>query len=323
MELVSCATTAVRRQDVVEAVKNCPVSVILQERSRRMAVPATDEAKIIYTGPSRRGWHRLQQAAECLQKYAWKYEGPRGKKQPEIKSPALAKGSLIHLALAQHYARMRARQQGESEADWVSPEEAVELIARLEGVEEYVEVVLETYRAYKKRYPEDERRWKIVDMECLMETKIAGKYLFTGRLDLTYEDKAGRIWVVDHKTTSRLTGKHKQFYAVSGQLLGYSHMAREKYGDRYAGLQINLIEHTNLKFDRCSLPRSPNFESRFEQIVVDIEESIERYKGRDYEDWPKAMNEMTCYGRYGACKFIEQCRWGKDAKKGGNWSIDF
>lgn len=289
-----------------------------------------DDAKIIYTGPSPRGWHRLQLAAECLQKYAWAYRAPAsGEKKT---SAALAKGSLIHLALAQHYARMRAgltpavsdlRDLTRIDDAWVEPEKAVSLISQLEGTEKYAATAIEAYRAYQLEYPDDHLKWKILEVEELMETWIAGKYRLTGRLDLVVEDLGGRVWAIDHKSTGRLTSRHKQFYAISGQLHGYSRMAREKYGDRFAGLIVNLIQHGTPKFSRIVLERSPNLEARFERIVVDIEESIERMEaeGRDYDDWPKAINELTCYHRYGPCEFLDQCRWGAGAKKGGSWSI--
>jgi hypothetical protein len=62
-------------------------------------------------------------------------------------------------------------------------------------------------------------------------------------------------------------------------------------------------------------------ESRFEQTVVDIEESIIRMKatGRAYDDWPKAMTELVCVHRYGPCEFTAQCRHGAGAKTAGNW----
>lgn len=293
------------------------------------------DQKIIYTGPSPRGWHRLQQAAECLQKYAWAYEAPKVEDEaPTTKSQALIKGSLVHLALAQHYARMRAAQKdsveqlsvldGDSPDSWVEPEEAVELIAKLEKGENYIPGVLETYRQYVRHYDEETERqsMKILAVEELLQTQIAGKYLFTGRMDLVYEDLGGRVWIVDHKTTGRMTSSHAQYYAISGQLMGYAHLARERYGERFAGVKINLIQHEPAKFERLTLSRSPNLESKFEQIVVDIEESIERMKasGRTYDNWPKAINEMTCHGRYGACSFIDQCRYGAGSRKAGNWS---
>ncbi len=280
------------------------------------------DAQIIYTGPSPRGWHRLQQAAECLQKFAWQYEAPKVEGKRKKTSPALAKGSLIHLALAQHYAQIRAIQQGKDPEEWCDPKEAVELIAKLEGTQEFAQVAVDAYEAYRFQYPHDKDEMEIIAIEDLANTKIDGRYLFTGRLDLVYRDLGGRVWAMDHKTTSFLKSSHKQFYSVSGQLLGYGHMAREAYGEDYAGMKLNLIQHGKHKFERLTVPRSPNLESKFPQIVIDIEESIERMQvsGRDFDDWPKATNELTCYHRYGACKFIDQCRHGVGAKKAGNWT---
>jgi len=288
-----------------------------------------NDKKIIYTGPSPRGWHRLQQAAECLQKYAWKYEAPEeeGAKDELAKSPALIKGSLVHLALAQHYARMRAEQtEGDSADAWCTPKEAVELIAELEGNTGYIDNVLQTFDAYAQRYnvKAEQQTMRILAVEELFDSKIAGKYRLTGRADLIYEDMGGRVFVVDHKTTSRITNKHKQYYGISGQLIGYAHMAREVYGDRFSGMVLNLIQHgPNPKFERLTLPRSPFLEQNFEQTVVDLEESIERLQteGRPYDQWPKAMNELTCFHRYGACQFVDQCRFGAGYKAGGNFDF--
>jgi len=282
-----------------------------------------DDAQIIFTGPSKRGWHRLQLAAECLQKYAWEKESPwAGQQQGISQAPALAKGSLLHLALAQHYARMRARQNGEDEEAWVEPKEAVDLIARLEGVTQFVDMINSVYDDYVRFYEIDEELWHIVAVEELFEATIAGRYLFTGRIDLLIEDRGGQIWSVDHKSSGYIRSRHKEFYAVSGQLIGYSHIVRQAYPDRYGGMKVNLVQvGDKRRFERVTLQRSPFMEQRFEQTVVDIEESIERTKaaGRAFDEWPKAMNEMTCYGRYGPCPFTDKCRWGPKASKAGSW----
>lgn len=289
------------------------------------------EEKIIYTGPSSRGWHRLQLAAECLQRYAWKYEVPSSGEEGESKkgpsAPALVKGSLIHLALAQHYAKMRAEQRAErgeedDPANWCDPFTAVDLISRLEENSQFAQVALDTYEAYTKRYAyeQEKQSMEIVAVEDLVQTKIRGKYLLTGRLDLAYRDLGGRLWVMDHKTTGRIQAKHKVYYGMSGQMHAYLHMARETY-DNVAGLKINMVQHTNHKFERFDMMRSPFLESKFEQSIVDIEESIERMKatGRSYDDWPKSMSELTCIHRYGECNFMDQCRHGAGSMKGGNW----
>lgn len=290
------------------------------------------DGKIIYTGPSPRGWHRLQQATECMQKYAWKYEAPKPEegegsgKKPS--SPALAKGSLIHLALAQHYATMRAEQRaarGEDDdpKNWCDPFTAVDLISRLEGNEKHAQVALDAYEAYRHQYDYQHERdtMEIVAVEDLVSTKIRGKYLLTGRLDLAYRDLGGRLWVMDHKTTGRLTSNQRTYYSMSGQMHAYLHMARETY-DNVAGLRLNMIQHTDPKFERFDMLRSPFLESTFEQSIVDIEERIEAMKatGRSFDDWPKAMSELTCIHRYGPCAFMDYCRHGFGAKTGGNWT---
>ncbi len=288
------------------------------------------DRKIVYTGPSRRGFHRLQLAAECLQRYAWSHKIPKepsgpheGTKAPESKSPALIRGSLIHLALAQHYSRIKAKQQGTPVDEWVEPEEAVKLIAKYENAEEHVDDILKTYEAYQDRFWADEQEFKVLGVEMLQETMIDGRYLFTGRFDLVIEDLVGRVFVIDHKSTGFIKAAQKEFYAVSGQLIGYGHMARERYGNKYAGMKVNLVQvGQKPAFERINLSRSPFLEQNYVQFVVDTEESIERMEasGLKFDNWPKAMNEMTCYGRYGACNFIEWCKHGYGAKKGGNWS---
>lgn len=290
-------------------------------------MPSHPDAKILVTSASPRGWHRLQQAAECLQKYAWGYENPDGPaaKKPMSTVPALAKGSLMHLALAHRYARMRETQNGGDPDTWCEPAEAVELIAKTEGATAFIKPVMDTYNLYARCYPHEIDEIKILEVEELHQITVGGRFLVTGRVDLVYEDLAGLVWACDHKTTAWLRPEHKQYYSVSGQLLGYSHMVRETYGDRFAGMAVNLLqvgEGSKGSFERVPLARAPKLEAKWAQTVIDIEESIERMKasGREQADWPKAMNELTCYSRYGPCDHIDRCRWGKDASTAGSWT---
>lgn len=283
------------------------------------------DAKVVMAGPSPRGWHRLQQAAECMQKYAFAYEDPTYKK-PDMGSRApLAKGSLVHLALAQHYARIRAKQQGENPSDWAAPMDAVAVVAKMEKVEDLIPIVEDTYDAYQRHFINDEVYWKVLEIEQLNEIWLAGKYRLTGRMDLIIETDGGQVFCIDHKTTGRATRSHANYYAVSGQLMGYSQMVREKYQERFAGMIVNLLQladSSSPKFERIHLARSPAMEARFEQSVVDIEENIERLKasGRTFDNWPKALSELTCYSRYGACEFIEKCRFGVQRNQSGDWT---
>lgn len=275
--------------------------------------------KINLTSASPRGWHRLQLAHECLQKYAYTYEIPkedRAEAEP-TKSPGLIRGSLIHLALAQHYSIMRTLQQGGERDEWSEPEVAVDLVARMNKWDsKFVEEALVTYHDYNKEYPFEReiKLHKIVAVEDLFQHEVKGKYLLTGRIDLAYETQNGQIIIVDHKSTARLTKAHEQYYAMHGQLFGYLYLARKHFGEeKVAGFKVNLIQVSmEPKFQRIDLKRAPIVESTFEQNILDIEERIEhmKSKNRPLDEWPKSINELTCYSRYGPCNFMQRCQYG-------------
>lgn len=273
-------------------------------------------SKIKEAGASPRGWHRLQNAAECLQRYAWGHEAPMAERPGRVLSPALVKGTLFHLVMSQHYLRMR---DGD---EWTEPVQALIEMATAAELDAFVPDVLRTYEAYKLHYYKDREQLKVLTVEEVRQKTYGGKYLLTGRIDMEVEDQWGKVFVVDHKTSGRITSAHQDYFSVSGQLIGYADMARQVYGDRLAGVIINLVQiGKETKFDRILLPRSPGMEARFEQNVIDIEESIERMKasGRPYDQWPRAMSELTCIHRYGPCNFIDQCRYGSGSTKAGNW----
>jgi hypothetical protein len=295
------------------------------------AWPEVEDPDIIFTGPSPRGWHRLQQAAECLQRYAWGYEN--GPKEDISKKPPLAIGSLIHLSLAQHYAKMKEEQEGRNPNEFMDPVEAVRLVAEVQGNEKHVPNVVQTYEDYRRRYWQDINQRRIVAVEVLYDGTLdptpeeakAGEpsYRLTGRLDLMFEDMGGRLIASDHKSTGRLKKAHKDYFAVSGQMLGYAHIVRQKHPD-LASFEINLIQHAGqgeTKFQRIFLPRRPALEAQFVARARDIEKSIERMQaeGRPVDQWPKVMSELGCYHRYGACDHIDKCMYGALAQKGGSW----
>ncbi len=267
------------------------------------------QPKILDPGPSPRGWHRLQSMLECPQKFSWQYE--LGVSTFNDESPPLIKGSMMHLALAQYYARSKNKRLGLPEDEYMKPKEA--LLAKsvvTPGWGAYVDMISDCFDQYIDFWGDE--NWIPLEIEQLAYCQI-GDHLFTGRFDLIIEDKKGRVYVMDHKTTSRIQAAQAKYYGISGQLIGYSYMAKSIYGDRFAGVILNQIQHTGkMKFKRISLPPAPNLMKEFPQIVIDTETRIKslRKEGRDPTKWPKAINELTCYSRYGACPFLDQCKWG-------------
>ena len=132
-----------------------------------------DKGLIIFTGASSRGWHRLQQAAECLQKYAWHYgtQTMAGvvDREADRKRPALLKGELMHLALAQHYARIYQAQHGDDPDTFLAPKEAIAFMADVRGGREFVALITAVYEAYCERYYRDADELTIEGIERLFE----------------------------------------------------------------------------------------------------------------------------------------------------------
>jgi hypothetical protein len=272
---------------------------------------------IIFTGPSPRGWHRIAQFLECPSKYAWAHQA----REPGVRAPAgpleeavpLVRGSLIHLGLAQHYAQMREYQTGGDVNLYYDPEEAMRIVADAKGeayqreVDDMVKCVL----AYQDHWHNED--FKVLRVEELYEGYFHG-YRLTGRLDLVIEDKQGRVFVIDHKSTGFLSAKQRTFYSISGQMHAYRWLAFMQYGDRLAGMRVNMIQHQNaFKFQRFDLDPAPHMFAEFPRIIKEAEEAIARFQaeGRAPADWPMAISELTCFHRYGACEFMDKCKWGR------------
>jgi len=267
-------------------------------------------AKLLDTGPSPRGWHRLQLMLECPQKWGFHYEMGLG---GQSESPPLLRGSLIHLGLAHHYARMRCEQHGTDPGEYLKPVTAMREKAYKESQawERQLDVSVACFEAYREHWVDE--KIEVLEVERLAYTMINGA-AFTGRFDLVYRDRRGKVWVCDHKTTGRIQPSQKKFYSISGQLAGYAYLGRQLYGQDFGGMQLNMVQHTApCKFMRIPLPPAPNLIARFPQIVNDAETRIRelRESGRTPDNWPMAANELTCYSRYGACNYLDRCRWGE------------
>lgn len=272
------------------------------------------EPILLNPGPSERGWHRIQSFLQCPQKFAWRHKAKIEDRVKGQESPALVKGSLIHIGLAHYYAQMQAEQNGQDPGMYYGPKAAIEKLASIEGDgwRKHTEICKQVIDAYRMEYAHE--RIRPLYIETVFEAKFKGHRL-TGRLDLVYEDTRGKIWVMDHKTTGHLHARQRTYYSVSGQLLAYKWMGQAAFGDRFGGLLLNQIQHGGkaFKFVRPHLDPAPHLFAALPQTIDDAEAGIAQLEqsDRQYFEWPKATNELTCFSRYGACGYLEKCRWGQ------------
>lgn len=274
---------------------------------------------LIDTGPSERGWHRTEAMLRCPQLFAWKYVV----RQPEIVSIAkdpLIRGTLGHVGLAHHYARLAAVQRRLDPDMFHDPLAAVDLmVPRLrnqsqaagEIAERFREPVKAALRDYFSHYGYEQLT--VLGVEAPAEMVFGPDpvaHRMTQRIDLEVEDEKGRVWLWDHKFVGRISRDSVLRYTLSGQFLEMVWQGRQRHGDRFAGIKINFVAMQKpTKFLRTIPEPAPAALRRFPQNVVDAEQLIQLCSTRDPYNWPRAISEQVCVTPYGLCEAFELCRW--------------
>ena len=274
---------------------------------------------LIDSGPSGAGWSSLESMTTCPQRYAYRHIlFPDGL----CNRDALVRGSIGHVGLAHLYARVKALQDGTDPEAFYTPDEAMQLVAPKWGEVgmRYLDLCREGVEAYSRFYAGDAASLRVVGVEHLVETTVPTRYgprRFTARIDLSVSDQTGRVRVVDHKWVSDSSESKMQWrYKLSGQFLGLNCFGRMLYGDRFAGVWVNVVGVSGeFSFKRVPIDPAWNAIRRFPRILADAFERIEelRASGRDPWDWPKAVSERTCITPYGRCEGYDLCANGEDS----------
>lgn len=263
---------------------------------------------MIEAGPSPYGWSRIGSFLRCPRLF---YQREIAK-VPRVVAWYLARGSICHAGLAQHFARIGAAQAGRDPLAFEDPHVAMGIVAR-ETADEDVRIkalnaALEAYEVHRAAYPVEPNRIRAV--ELLLDTTFEG-YPYTARLDLVWEDRSGLRWIVDHKIVAKIEDKAFQRYALSGQFLGLNFLGRRKWGDGFGGIMLNVIGLRDGKCRRREIEPAPYALSRFESVVVQAERRIAvLIEQDDPSAWPMAIHEQVCTSAYGFCDEFERCRWG-------------
>lgn len=154
----------------------------------------TTDRILIDTGPSPRGWHRVESFLTCPMRYYWRRVA---KVEMEPTFP-LVRGTLGHVMLAHHYAQAVSRVRGLDPAKFYSPLEASEIIAQRYGALG-VEARQHAYRGFTRHcqvYATES--FEVIGIEKLLDTHFEG-FLYTARADLVVRASTGKVWIYDHK----------------------------------------------------------------------------------------------------------------------------
>lgn len=261
------------------------------------------------------GWSSISRFLVCPQLYFWhdKLVRERGPGSGIGAEEPLVRGSIGHAGLAHLYTRVKCVQEGRSFDEWYSPVEAMVRVAAKAGPmgAAMLPVAAQAVQAYVARYSQD--RFRVVGVERFAQIDFHG-FPYTARIDLEYEDRAGLIWICDHKFVSKIEGKVYSRYTLSGQMLGLAHIGARAYGDRFGGVLVNFIGIRPSGFLRKVCDPAPWMLMRFPDVIARAHEQIAAYRAKLAEDpsWviPATPSEHTCWPYNRPCPMFELCRWG-------------
>lgn len=259
------------------------------------------------TGPSKSGEHRRQDARDCWRLYAIKH---RDNREPPRMEPPLAKGSMLHLALAHHYGKMARK-------PWAA--DPVEVMREAPANMAYVfEECRAVYAHYRESYPREP--FEVLDVEREFSVKLRmtefGQEIYepTARLDLVVRE-AGLAKIEEHKTGSQF--RNPREWARNGQIIGQHVLAFQNfpktYGLDFGGLTINAMRTGDVRGVRRdyitiaanalkSWPKTTYFWLRQEA------EMRAKFADKPWDQWPE--NYGNCTGRWGACELYDACNLG-------------
>lgn len=281
---------------------------------------------LIDTGPSPRGWHRLEAFLTCPMRYYWNRElrlaaeaapdAPIGEK-----ADPLVRGTLGHVLMAHHYARAVAVQRGKDPEAFYPPTEAAAIVARSYGDqgERLLPDALRGFDAHRKTYAVE--RFEVIGIEKLLETHFAGSgapdprgWWYTARADMIVRMlDTGKVRIVDHKYVGRI-GDDSVFrrYTLSGQFLGLFHLGLRTFGADFEGVMLNVVAcDASNRCVRRMVETAPWPLQRFPDLVAQTELRIRDLEDRPVTSWPMAVSEIACFTPYGICNHFERCRWGQ------------
>lgn len=278
---------------------------------------------LLDSGPSPHGWHALEALLRCPQLYAYgQILFPQGSPARlesgfDQDNEPLLKGSLGHAGLAHHYTQAKALRESRDPRAYYDPDEAIALTAEKLGKEAapFVQLAQDIVATYIQAYEVEDRNWTILEVEEIQAARIGPQGIpYTGRVDLVVKDPVGKVWIVDHKFVGKITPTIHQRYTLSGQFLGLQLFGRARWREQFGGCIVNLVSWgSSPRYARRQVESSPHALSGFTDVVSEAHALIERYKGLDPWQYPKALNEQVCLSAYGKCAGWDFCRFGKAA----------
>lgn len=113
-----------------------------------------------------------------------------------------------------------------------------------EPVPSQIERAMRSYIWYYEKNPQTADGWKVIAVEVPFELEVVlddGRHItLKGRIDLIIQDRFGKYWVVDHKTTTNIPPE-TAFHSMDPQMIIYPAAVEQELGIKIEGVIYNYI----------------------------------------------------------------------------------
>lgn len=260
-------------------------------------------------GASKQGPHRVGAAATCLQLEGFGYEMNL---RPVVEKDATKIGTLVHVGLAYRYGMLL-----DKKPDWLAypdgrwaiwicgqdrPDCAVEALRIYDAYCAHYDALLATGAV---------AQWKPLLVEHQFEVGFpmpdGSVEPYTARIDLLVQ-VGNELWLVDHKTGSKLSNHTGRSYAADRQMLTQLALARnDKYNVSRVVINAMSREYPTPRFGRFEVPISHEAYSRLGQDTTWALQQLNAVRRAFPDPANRPRTLESCIRKYGPCDFAPIC----------------
>lgn len=243
------------------------------------------------TGPSRIGWSFYGTGARCMQLLAFTYRlGFDAGYDPD----ATCRGSMGHVGQAQHWSRIRARQQKRNPDAFLTPMEGMERYAREHAAMVHLEEMQSCFQTYTSTHAESPGEILLVEEELVL---VAGWVHNQWGLWLIHPDTVDQI---DVHYGSYESIPHASGAIITPATLPYERIVNTREGLRqrtphvFVSRRIDMAYRTRGQVFIVDWKHTKNDigKSRAQKYAADGQWALNRIAGA--QRWPGEFNDVIC-----------------------------
>ncbi len=261
-------------------------------------------------GASGRGWSNYNMLQRCPRMFQLNHIR---KVEVSRESKALSVGIAFHAFMALYYVNLRALQRNEEEGP--SPSRLRDELFEQNADPEYVAEAWRIFAAYADYYEAVGDYLEPIAIEKLARDPKTGntcRYDLIARVNDSAKDRGiiPGIYVVEHKSASRLDRAATEGWYLDGEVLGqlliYPRAGLSRLYGKIQGVIVNIAVKTKTPTFHREIVAPPARQVAQQGRDLQVWESLERMY-RSTNTWPRAL--AACYGhRYGPCHYVDVCK---------------